>query len=132
MINKLFLFIAAITISIAHLSAVEFVIHSPVINSAAPTTVSVSTSAWTEVPASYSLTNLTGIILSNISTNTASVVGMLGNSDATITTYIGIMPIEIEPGEVWMQPISSEQKLYLRSLATSAENISVQEIRQAR
>lgn len=96
------------------------------------TTVSISTSAWTLVPASSSLTSQdrSGIKVSNPSTNNAAFAAILSTSSVTPGEATTVRPIEIGAGE---NPFIEAEKnifLYLLSLHTSAENAHVQEVGQ--
>ena len=64
-------------------AAAPKVAEAPIIAYGTPTTVSISTSAWTVVPAASSLTSRTGIIVSVPSTLNANVVGHLGSCAST-------------------------------------------------
>lgn len=94
------------------------------------TTVSISTSAWTLVPAATSLTSRNGILVSVPATLNANVVGVLAACGGS-TPATSVRPIEIAKGNGFtLFPIDPGVCLYVLSLHTSAESIHVQEIKQ--
>lgn len=102
---------------------------APISSVGTPTTVSVSTSAWTLVPASQTQTGQTGIVVSNPSTNNAAMVGHLaGCSSTSVATTV--RPLEFSKGDFTLVAVSDNVCLWLLSLHTSAESVHVQEIRQ--
>lgn len=92
--------------------------------------VSISTTSWTKVPTTSSLSDRSGILVNNISTNTASFVGTLVRGGLDSSDVTTIYEIEIEPGENKLYELNNGIDLYLRSLASSAENAFVLEIKQ--
>lgn len=95
-----------------------------------PTTVSISTSAWTKVPAVSSLARRTGMVVSVPASNTANVVGHFGGCSSTAIATT-VRPMEfLKGGGFTLVPIDENVCLYLLSIHTAAENIHVQEIRQ--
>lgn len=94
------------------------------------TTVSISTSAWTKVPTTSSLTTRSGIKVSNPASNNAAFAAVLSTSSVTPGEATTVRPVEIERGENPFVPCSDNTYLYLLSLHTSAENAHVQEVRQ--
>lgn len=92
------------------------------------TTVSISTSAWTAVPATVGLTRRAGVKVSNPSSNNANVVCILDTAAPSEATTI--RPIEIQPGENPFIPARYDILLYCLSLHTSAESIHAQEVGQ--
>lgn len=95
-----------------------------------PTTVSISTSAWTKVPAASSLARRAGVVVSVPASNTANVVGHLGGCSST-SIAITVRPMEfVKGGGFTLVPIDENVCLYLLSIHTGAENVHVQEIRQ--
>lgn len=94
------------------------------------TTVSISTSAWTKVPAASSLARRAGMVVSVPSTNNANVVGDLGSCSG-YSSATSIRPLEFVKGAGFiLVPIDDNLCLYLLSLHTAAENVHVKEIRQ--
>lgn len=94
------------------------------------TTVSVSTSTWTKVPAASSLARRAGVVVSVPASNTANVVGHLGGCSST-SIAITVRPMEfVKGGGFTLVPIDENVCLYLLSIHTGAENVHVQEIRQ--
>lgn len=108
--------------------ASPLVTESPIISLGTASTVSISTSTWTKVPATSTLGARTGIKVNNPSTNNASVVCTLDTTAPTIATTI--RPIEIQKGENPFIPVRVDVLLYCLSLHTSAENIHAQEVGQ--
>lgn len=95
-----------------------------------PTTVSISTSAWTKVPAASSLSRRAGIIVSVPASNTANVVGHLGGCSSTAIATT-VRPMEFSKGGGFvLVPIDENVCLWLLSLHTAAESVHVQEVRQ--
>lgn len=92
------------------------------------TTVSVSTSAWTKVPATSSLTGRTDICLDAPASNTANVAAIISTSSVVPGEATTVRPIEIIRGEEdRCIPVGDGLYLYLLSLNTAAENVHVQE-----
>ena len=94
-----------------------------------PTTVSVSTSAWTMVPAASSMTGREGIMVSLPTTLNAVVVGHLGNCTSTAVATT-VRPLEFAKGGFVLVPVGPGVCLWTLSLHTGAESIHVQEIGQ--
>lgn len=95
-----------------------------------PSTVSVSTSTWTKVPAASSLPRRAGLLVSVPASNTANVVGHFGGCSSTAIATT-VRPMEFPKGNGFvLVPIDENVCLYLLSLHTAAENIHVQEIKQ--
>ncbi len=94
------------------------------------TTVSVSTSTWTKVPAVSSLERRAGIIISVPASNTANVVGVPGPCSAA-GVAITVRPMEIPKGNGFtFIPFDANLCFYILSLHTAAENVHVVEVRQ--
>lgn len=95
------------------------------------TTVSVSTSSWTKVPSGTQLSNRSGILVNNPSTNNASMVGVLSTDSSAPSEATTVRPLEFATSsDFTFVPISSGVYLYLLSLHSIAENVHVQEIVQ--
>lgn len=94
-----------------------------------PTTVSVSTSAWTMVPAASTLTGREGIMVSLPTTLNAVVVGHLGDCTSTAVATT-VRPLEFAKGGFVFVPTGSAVCLWVLSLHSGAESIHVQEIGQ--
>jgi hypothetical protein len=112
------------------LFAAPLVSETPVGAYGTPTTVSISTSTWTEVPASSSLNGRSGVLVSVPATNTANMVGHLGDCSST-SIATTVRPLEFVKGNGYaLVPIDDSVCLWLLSLHTAAENAHVQEVRQ--
>lgn len=95
-----------------------------------PTTVSVSTSAWTKIPASSSVDGRTGLIVSVPASNTANMVAHLGACSGT-SIATTVRPMELVKGHGFiLVPIEARVCLYVLSLHSAVENIHTQEIKQ--
>lgn len=94
-----------------------------------PTTVSISTSAWTKVPASSSLTGFTGFYVSLPAASNAVMAGHLGSCSGT-SIATTVRPLELAKGGFIFLPMDGQVCLYLISLHTAAESVHVQEIKQ--
>ena len=92
------------------------------------TTVSVSTSAWTLLPAASSLSRRIGYKVNNPAANNASVYCVGSVAAPTIATTT--IPIEIQAGENPLVPMSESIDLYCVSVHTAAEDIHIQELGQ--
>jgi len=108
--------------------AAPLVTEAPILSVGTGTTVSISTSAWTLVPAASTLAARSGVKISNPSTNTANIVCILDT--ATPTEATTVRPIEIQAGENPLVPARSDILIYCLSLHTSAENVHTQEVGQ--
>jgi hypothetical protein len=94
-----------------------------------PTTVSISTSAWTKVPTT-TLESRSGFIISLPATASANMAGHLQSCSSTVIATT-VRPIEIVKGNGFtLFPVSNDVCLWLISLHTEAENVHVQEINQ--
>lgn len=94
-----------------------------------PTTVSISTSAWTKVPATSTLSSRNGLAVSLPASATAVMVGHFGGCTSTAVATT-VRPMELAKGSFIFVPVSNDVCLWLLSLNTSAENVHVQEIKQ--
>lgn len=96
-----------------------------------PTQVSISTSAWTQVPSGGNCAGRTGLFLNVISTASARMCGIITNSSSAPSVSIGLCPIEIAPAsDSAFIGISDGSYLWLRSKHTSAEAAEQQEVKQ--
>ena len=97
-----------------------------------PAAVSISTSAYVKICPSATLTNATGLLIDNPSTNTGIVHGHLGNKTSTsvsISTVKG--PIEIAPStNGGVIPIGPDTCVWIVSRHTSAESVTYQAVSQ--
>lgn len=94
-----------------------------------PTTVSISTSVWTMVPAASTLTGREGLMVSLPTTLNAVVVGHLADCTSTAIATT-VRPLEFAKGGFVFVPVGSDVCLWVMSLHTAAESIHVQEIGQ--
>lgn len=95
-----------------------------------PTTVSVSSSTLTKVPATQT-TGRVGFWLDSPSTNTGNLVGQQGNCTSAPAAST-IRPIEISPSaNTAFYPLSDQQCLWLITTNTgAAENVHTEDIKQ--
>lgn len=99
----------------------------PIAAVGAKTAVSVSTSAFTKIPASSSLGQRSLLKVMNPSSNNAS---MWCTIDSSTPTGITVAEIEIQKGQNPTIPIGRGLDLYCVSKHTSAESVGVREMRQ--
>jgi hypothetical protein len=126
--RKTVLFLFA-TLSTMALKASPLGTETPIRSYGTPTTVSISTSAWTLVPASQSLSGQTGILVSLPASASAVMVGHLASCTST-SVATTVRPLEIAKGGFVLVPVADNVCLYLLSLHTAAESAHVQEIKQ--
>jgi len=111
-------------------AAVPLVGEAPIKGYGTPTTVTVSTSAWTRVPAASSLTGRAGLLVALPASSNANMEGHLGSCTSTSVAKT-VRPIELIKGTGFVFiPASDNVCLYLLSLDTAAENVHVQEVKQ--
>ncbi len=122
------LVICVILSSVIVSKAAPFTVDYPLKACADPTAVSISTSAWTQVPASQ-CAGRTVVVVANIAANNAA-MGAYVEESTTASVAITITPIEIAVGSVLTIHLADTQYLFLVSLHTSAENADIQEFRQ--
>lgn len=92
------------------------------------TTVSVSTSAWTLVPAAGNTAGRVGLYVSNPATTSVAGVLVATGDSAPATT---IRPLEFYSGNGnYFVPISDQVNLYLLSLDAGALSVHVQEAKK--
>lgn len=92
-----------------------------------PTTVVVSTSAWTKVPATSSLTGRHGILVDVPTGNTAGMAGVLDSCSGT-NVAISVRPLEFTKADSFKDlPLPDSVCLYMLSLHSSTESVHVQE-----
>lgn len=95
------------------------------------TTVPISTSAWTKVPTTSSLTGRTEICLDLPAAASANMSGIISSDSSTPVEATTVRPIEIVKGEQdRCFDVGDGLYLYLLSLHTGAENVHVQERRR--
>lgn len=109
--------------------AAPLVAEAPIKEYGTPTTISVSTSAWTKLPTSSTLDGRFGLLVSNPASSNAVMVAHLGNCTSTAIATT-VRPLEIAKGGFILVPVSPSVCVWALSLHTSAENIHVQEIKQ--
>lgn len=110
-------------------------IEQPISGFSAPEAVSISTYAYVNATsAAVRIADLSGILIDNPSTNTATMHGHVGNCTSTaISTSTVKGPIEIAPTTNGsFIPLAEYECLWLVSRNTSAENVTVQGIKQRR
>ena len=127
--KKIALFALATLATIA-VKASPLVQETPVKSVGTPTTVSISTSAWTLVPAASSVSGRSGLIVDAPATLNANLVGHLGGCTSTAVATT-VRPIEVIKGESQIDlPIGDSVCLWLLSLHSAAESIHVQEYKK--
>lgn len=89
--------------------------------------VSVSTSAWTRVPATNSTSRL-AIIVQNYPTNTASMLVRISTSTQNPGGATQAMTLRITDAP-WVLSLSDGLYLWMKSNAASAENVFFQEMK---
>lgn len=95
------------------------------------TTVSISTSAWTKVPTTSSLTGRTTICLDLPAAASANMAGIISSVSSTPAEATTVRPIEVIRGEPdRCIDIGDGLYLYLISLHSAAESVHVQERRK--
>ena len=127
MIRKLLPLVGALFIS-AYARADGLVKESPIGSVGSVSSVSVSTSAWTKIPALSSLRSRMWDMVRNPSTNSANMVCTVAGSIPTGAITLG--EIEITKGMCWKVPVDNNNNLYCVSLNTSAESVIVREYKQ--
>lgn len=110
-------------------------ITQPISGVTAPEAISVATHAYTNVVSTTAraLADMSGILIDNPATNTASVFGHVGNCTSTPvpTTIRG--PFELSPSASGgFLALPADSCLWLISRAASAESVVVQSLRQKR
>lgn len=95
-----------------------------------PITVSISTSVWTKVPTSRTLSNRTEVIVDEPASNTANMVAHYNVCSSTFSSVATtVRPIEIIKGEQDRPyEIDGNTCLWVLSLHTAAENLHYQEV----
>ena len=95
-----------------------------------PATISISTSAWTKVPAATALSARAGFVVSLPASASANMVGHFGDCTSTAVATT-VRPIELVKGNGFtFIPLRSDVCLWLLSIHTAAENMHVQEVTQ--
>lgn len=102
---------------------------APIRDYGTPTTVSISTSAWTMVPTT-STTGRIGIYVDVPATANASMVAHIGNCTSTAVATT-VRPIEIVKGEQSSYfPLRDDVCLWVLSLHSAAESLHYQEVKK--
>lgn len=128
--KKLLLIIALASPSVLFASAPP-TLEQPVTSIGRATTVSVSNSAWTLCPAASSLDGRTGVLVNNPCTNSATMVAVLSTSTAIPAEATTVRPLEFAPcTDFTVVPASNKIYLWIMTLATGAENVHIQEVKQ--
>jgi len=107
-------------------------IEEPIVYYQAPESVSVSTSAFTNVTSTTTrMRFLSAILIDNPSSNSAKMYGHLGDCTSTSVATSVLGPVEIAPGSNGgFIRLAEDVCLWLISLHTSAENVTVQGVKQ--
>ena len=107
-----------------------FAAEAPVIAYGTPTTVSVSESAWTKVPASQTINGRMALIVDVPATSNANMVGHLGDCTST-SIATTVRPLEfIKSSGFAVIGVNPGVCLWMLSLHSGAENVHVQEVKQ--
>jgi hypothetical protein len=93
-------------------------------------TVSVSTSAWTLLPAVSSLAGRTGVMLTNDSSNTSNCAIILSTSSVIPAEATTVRPGSLNPGATSILGVGDNIFIWGLYLGTSAANVHVEELRQ--
>jgi hypothetical protein len=105
------------------------VAEAPIKDFGTPATVSISASVFTKVPTSQTSGRM-GVFLGVPSTNTGSIVGIVGNCTSTAIATT-IRPVQYAPGtNSPLIPLREDVCLWLITTNATAENIHVQEVLQ--
>lgn len=94
------------------------------------TTVSVSTSAWTRLPATSSLSGRTGVMITNDSANASNCAIIISSSATEPTEATTVRPGSLRPGVTAIIGAGNNMYIYALYLGASAGNVHVQELRQ--
>lgn len=94
------------------------------------TTVSVSTSAWTLLPAATSLAGRTGVMLTNDSSNASNCAVILSTSSTLPSEAVTVKPGSLIPGVTAIIGVADSIYIWGLYLGTSAGNVHVKELRQ--
>jgi hypothetical protein len=126
--KRLSLLLGGLLMSAVPAFAVDPVKEEPVGSVGTNTVVSVSTSAWTKVPTTSSLTRRNCVKVVNDSDNSSDFFYTYSVAAPTIatTTFSG----EVEPGEGPCIPAGDNVDLYFVTDGASAQSIGAQELRQ--
>ena len=127
-IKTLVMFMGSIFIASA-VYASPLVVERPITACVDPTTLSVSTSAWTQAPATSNCAGRTVVTVTNPAANSAVIAAYSENS-TTASVAITVNPIEIAVGATLTIHLQDSDFLFLVSLHTSAENAHIQEFKQ--
>lgn len=104
------------------------VVEAPVKGYGTPTTVSISTSTWTQIPTSQTSGRL-GVFVDNPNGNSV-MVGHIGDCSSTsIATTVRPIEIAASSNSSYI-PLREDVCLWLLSLASSAESVHYQEVKQ--
>lgn len=130
-----FLKLSLAVLSLAVLSTINakaapLVTEAPITSGGTPSTLSVSTSAWTKAPETSTLPGRTGVLISVPASNTANMVGHIASCTST-SVAISVRPMEFVKGNGFtLVPVADSICVYLLSINGSAESVHVQEIKQ--
>lgn len=124
--KKLFLLIGFLFVGKFAFSA-GAVFEQPINGSNSVETVKASTSAWTAAWSS-SYAGMTGVYITNKSTNTADMYMTIEASAPTGSILFG--PIVLRPAVTQFHNIANNMTIYLRSLATSSEYADFLRVKQ--
>lgn len=120
---------AVLSVCAVGVKAAPPVYEMPVTYYGTPTTVSVTTTTWTKVPDSSTLTGRTGVLVNNPNANSTRMLGHLGDCSST-SVAITVGPLEFAPGtDFTVVPIPDQVCLWVISL-TATQDVHVQEISQ--
>lgn len=134
--RKILSILAFLAVSAASALAADTV-ELPIGRHGTPVAVSIATGAYTNATptnatAGVRLSNRTGVLIDNPSTNTASFHGHIGNCTSTaISTSTVKGPIEIAPStNGGIIPLGMNECIWLVSRHTSAESVMIQDVSQ--
>lgn len=130
MIKKIWLFVIAFLTAGVGMASAPAMREQAVVRVGTATTVSISATVWTKVPATSSLVGRIAIAVNNPSTNSNVFGGIISTSSVTPGEAVTVMPLEFAPStDFSIVPVGDGLYLYLVSPA-GAQNVHVQELSQ--
>lgn len=126
--RKILLFLSSIVCFVGLAKADPKVMESPWSSYGTPTTVSISSSAWTAVPTTSSLSGRRAILVSIPASASASDFAHIGGCTSTDVATT-VRPMELTKGGFYTLPLGDRDCLWVMTLHTSAQNLHVQEVK---
>lgn len=94
------------------------------------TTVSVSTSTWTKIPTTSSLTGRTSIVVSNDSANGSKMAFITSTNSSTPSEATTVRPYYLDPGQFIVLGVGDARYFYGIYLGAAAANVHCKEYSQ--